>query len=117
MQTRPSPLGPNRRSSRRKGLRQPAVLTLANQPPRAVTVWDLGVDGMSVLSPRPVPPGSRCELHFDLPHDGAITEIHLVGKTVYSSFMGTDGFRVGLVFLELADPCAAAIERFAEDTP
>ena len=117
MQTRPSPLGPNRRSTRRKVLRQPGTLTLAGQTPRAVTVWDVGVDGLSVLSPRPVPPGSRCELDFELPDVGALAAVHVAGKTVYSSFMGAEGFRVGLVFTGALPEVQRAIERFADDTP
>jgi hypothetical protein len=108
----------NRRAARRRGVRQPATLTLLpSNASRSVTLWDLGLDGLSVLSPRPVPPGSRCELQFDLAVDGQSTPIHATGKTVYSSYVGAEGFRVGLVFTQLADDTAALIQRFIGDTP
>jgi hypothetical protein len=109
---------PNRRTTRRRGLRQPATLTLLpGRMSRSVMLWDLGLDGLSVLSPRPVPPGSRCELQFDLVLGGHAAPITAEGKTVYSSYVGAEGFRVGLVFTRLPDDTAACIERFAADAP
>ncbi len=84
---------------------------------RPVTVWDLGLDGMSVLSPKPVPPGTRCELHFALSHAGQLTDVQAPGKTVYSSFVGTGGFRIGLVFTQLAPAVADAVERLIAASP
>ena len=109
----------NRRAGRRRVLRQPGTLTLqpGQQAPRPVIVWDLGLDGMSVLSPRPVPPGSRCELRFDVVMGGQSTPVQAAAKTVYSSYVGTEGFRIGVVFTQLADEAAALIERFAESDP
>lgn len=114
----PSPPGPpNRRTTRRVVLRQPAALLLPGGVSRPVIVWDLGLDGMSVLSPKPVPPGTRCELHFGLSHAGQLTDLRLQGKTVYSSFVGTGGFRIGLVFTQLAPAAADAVERFIAAAP
>jgi hypothetical protein len=109
---------PNRRSARRRVLRQPATLTLLpGNVSRSVTLWDLGLDGLSVLSPRPVPPGSRCELQFDLTAGGQSQQVNAAGKTVYSSYVGAEGFRIGLVFTRLPDDAAVLIERFAADAP
>lgn len=105
----------NRRTGRRRVLRQPGTLTLLPaQQPRAVIVWDVGLDGMSVLSPKPVPPGTRCELRFDVPAGGQSSGVQATGKTVYSSFVGADGFRIGLVFTGLAADAAALVERFVD---
>jgi hypothetical protein len=105
----------NRRTGRRRVLRQPGTLTLLpGRQSRAIIVWDLGLDGMSVMSPKPVPPGTRCELQFDLVMGGQATPLHAEGKTVYSSFVGADGFRVGLIFTRLPDDAMAAVERFAD---
>jgi hypothetical protein len=118
METHKSPDTPNRRTGRRRVLRQPATLTvLPGKGSRPVTVWDLGLDGMSVLSPKPVAPGSRCELQFELVQGSRSTPVQVSGKTVYSSFVGDQGFRIGLVFTQLADATAAQIEQFANAGP
>jgi hypothetical protein len=100
-------------------LRQPAVLIVSpGQVSRDVVVWDLGLDGMSVLSPKPVPPGSRCEVRFELPQGGVpAMPVKAAVKTVYSSFVGRDGFRIGLVFTQLPDDMAALIDQFAGAGP
>lgn len=109
---------PNRRTGRRRGVRQPATLTLLpGNVSRSVMLWDLGLDGLSVLSSRPVPPGSRCELQFDLAVGGQTTPVTATGKTVYSSYVGAEGFRVGLIFTQLSDEAAGLIERFTGDAP
>lgn len=105
---------PNRRAARRRGLRQPATLILLpGRTSREVTLWDLGPDGLSLLSSRPVPPGSRCELRFELVLGGQAMPVHAAAKTVYSSYVGADGFRVGLVFTQVAEEALALIDRFA----
>lgn len=118
METSKGPDATNRRTGRRRVLRQPATLTLLpGNVARPVTVWDLGLDGMSVLSPRPVPPGSRCEVRFDLVQGGQSSAVQCAGKTVYSSFIGAEGFRIGLVFAQLDADMAALIEQFANAGP
>lgn len=102
----------NRRISRRKGVRRPCTLVLPGQPPRELTTWDLGLDGMCLLSPRPVTPGARCEARFELP--GLAAPLQAQGKVVYSSFCGIDGFRIGLVFSDLEDAVADAIQHFVD---
>ena len=102
----------NRRTSRRKGLRTPATLIPAGQPERAVTTVDLGLDGLSLRGSRPVPPGTRCEVRFVLRDRGREQAVAAAAKVVYSSFCGSDGFKLGLVFGPLPDAVAAAIDAF-----
>lgn len=102
----------NRRISRRKGVRRPCTLLMPGQPPRELTTWDLGLDGMCLLSPRPVTPGSRCEARFELP--GHPEPLHAGAKVVYSSYCGVDGFRIGLVFAELDEAVADTLQAFVD---
>jgi hypothetical protein len=112
-QTTPNPSS-NRRISRRKGLRRPCVLTLSGRPPRElrVSTWDLGVDGMCLLSSKPITPGTRCDCAFELP--GSDVPLHAAGKVVYSSYVGVDGFRIGVVFGPLDEPAASEIQSFVD---
>lgn len=105
--TRASP--PNRRSSRRQGLRTACSVILAGRTPMQLTTSDVGLDGLSLTSHRPVPPGTRCTLRFEL---RAGVAVESAAKVVYSSYRGAEGFKIGLMFVDLPDPAAAAIEAF-----
>ena len=48
----------NRRAMHRKLLRGPAQMTQGSAS-MAVRTWDLGPDGMCLVSPRPIEPGTR----------------------------------------------------------
>jgi hypothetical protein len=104
--------GSNRRIHPRKVLRAPATLIVPGQPPREGKTWDLGADGMSLLSPKPIPPGTRCEVSFDVPVAG--TQRHVVApvKVLYCSFSGPDGFKVGTAFGALDDESRHAVDEF-----
>lgn len=86
---------PNRRHYARKVLRAAASVQLPSGP-RDVRTWDVGIDGMSLVSPKPIAPGTRCTVRFDLPGSGPVS---VTAKTVYCSLIGAEGFKVGLVFI------------------
>lgn len=106
--------GANRRIHPRKVLRGPATIVLPGQPPRDGKTWDLGLDGMSVISPRPIPPGTKCEVHFDLPGGGHPTHVTAPVKVLYCSYCGADGFKVGTAFADLDDESRDAVKGFTE---
>ncbi|MEW6705400.1 MAG: PilZ domain-containing protein [Pseudomonadota bacterium] len=117
METR-NPSDPhNRRAHRRRGLRQPATLLLPGQQQREVMLCDLGLDGLSVMSSKPIAPGTRCELRFELPGPSQSFPVDAMAKTVYSSFVGADSFRIGLVFTDLPAAAQAAVAAFAIASP
>jgi len=101
-------LGSNRRIGRRSMLRGPATLTCASVQILA-RCWDLGLDGMCLLTKRPVSPGTRCTVSIDLPSSGAATTLTAEVKVVYSSWSGPDGFKLGLSFIDLDAPTADLI--------
>lgn len=104
--------GANRRIHPRKVLRRPATVVVAGQPREART-WDLGLDGMSFLSARPIPPGTRCEVRFELPVGDQASAVSAPVKVLYCSFCGADGFKVGTAFGTLDDDIMDAVRQFS----
>ncbi len=103
----------NRRSFQRKALRQPATIVHADQTLQ-VRTWDLSLEGMSLLSPRPMPPGRHCSVSFVVPLAGGERNVTLPLKIVYSSYTGPEAFKVGAVFASLDAEVAEAIRSFVE---
>ena len=104
--------GANRRIHPRKVLRGPATIVLPGQAPRDGRLWDVGLDGLCVLSPKPIPPGTKCEVHFDVPVGGKSTRVHAPVKVLYCSYCGSDGFKVGTSFGELDEASLDAVKGF-----
>jgi hypothetical protein len=103
-------LSPNRRISARAAFRSPATVVLPNAAPRDVQMWDIAVDGASLLSPRPIAQGSTLELRVVLP--GAANPVAAAARVVYSSYVAANEFKIGLLFTRLDDANAAAIAAF-----
>jgi hypothetical protein len=104
----------NRRVSARKVLRRPATVTLPGGVERVVRTWDVGLDGLSLVSPKPIPPGTRCTVTVDFPDGDAWRPVQIPVKTVYCSLMGTEGVKVGMVFAALDADTERVIQRFVE---
>ena len=111
-QSGPSHLASNRRLSARTACRVPASILLPSGVLLDVQMWDLGSDGASVTSPRPITQGSVVELRFELPVAAGPTTIVARSKVVYSSYMAPANFRVGAVFTDLDAASAAAVDSF-----
>ena len=86
----------NRRVSARRALRRPATVTLPGGVERLVRTWDVGFDGISLVSPKPIPPGTRCSVAPSYPdqpdvlpsNDEFITRF--VPPPVAAAMIGTD---------------------------
>ncbi len=109
MPTPPLENEPNRRSNRRMGLRCTAALILPGREPQRATTADISVEGLSFHFGRPVAPGTRCQISFELPLGGRGVPVSAQIKTVYSSYCGAEGFRIGAVFVALDAACADAL--------
>jgi hypothetical protein len=104
---------PNRRVHPRKVLRTTATVLLPGAAmPREVRTWDLGLDGMSLVSPRPIAPGTRCTISLQLPGSATPQELSMPARALWCSLMGPEGFKVGLVFASLDAATQEAIARF-----
>jgi len=104
----------NRRASARKVLRRPATVTLPGGVERVVRTWDVGLDGLSLLSPKPIPPGTKCTVMVELPDGDTWRTLQLPVKTVYCSLMGAEGVKVGMVFGALDPDSERVIRHFVE---
>src|SRR5439155_15356362 len=63
MSSQPLTQARNRRAAPRKAVRQTATVAYGDAS-RTVQTWDLGRDGMCLLSARPIAPGTRCTITF-----------------------------------------------------
>lgn len=116
MPTSPLQNESNRRSNRRRGLRCTATLTVAGREPQRATTSEVSIEGLSFHFGRPIAPGTRCRISFELPLGGRSAPVDAAIKTVYSSYCGTEGFRIGAVFTDIdADSSASLLEFTAPD--
>lgn len=99
----------SRRRHDRINLRCPVQVEIKGASPRDGLVQDLSPQGMSLITARPVEPGSRCVLHFDLPLPGGARQVAWPAKAVYSSYTGPGAFRIGMLFMALSPDDLAAM--------
>lgn len=102
-----------RRRGRRTGLRRPCMLQLSGAEQRPGMTVDVGVDGLSLYTAKPVAAGTRCEVRFELPVGEATQSFSAAAKVVYSSFSGPQGFKIGAIFVALDAQTTAALLAFA----
>jgi hypothetical protein len=112
MSVSPLPQDRNRRATPRKAIRRPATVTIGDVR-KDVQTWDLGRDGMCLIAQRPITPGTRCRIAFELPLGGEPLAVDATAKIVYSSYSAAGEFRIGAVFLDLDGAAANAIGAFA----
>lgn len=106
---------PNRRSFARAAIRQPATVIYGDTSVAVLTV-DVGQGGLSLLSPRPIGPGTRCTVAFELPFEGGAVEVSGTLKVIYSSYVAAEQFKIGTVFTVLDDETAAVLDRYTGDS-
>jgi hypothetical protein len=112
MTSAPRPSPSNRRSWPRVRLRQPATVSITGSPAFTAETCDLARDGIGFASPRPISPGRRGEVAFELPSGGGGLTLPI--KVVHSSYVGPHQFQIGAAFLELRPEAAQAIAAFLE---
>jgi hypothetical protein len=108
----PLPQDRNRRATVRRAIRGPATV-IQGEFARPVQTWDLGRDGMCLLAPRPIAPGTRCKIMFELPSGDEPATITTSAKVVYSSYSAPGEFKIGAVFTDLDEGTARILEAFA----
>ena len=102
----------NRRAAPRKAIRQPATIVYGDVS-RSVQTWDLGKDGMCLVSARPIAPGTRCTITFELPVGAERIGVVAAAKIVYSSYSAAGEFKIGAFFTDLDEATALALGTFA----
>ena len=107
---------PNRRAFARTVIRQPATVAYG-ETTLAVQTLDIGEGGMCLMARRPIGPGTRCTVTFDVPLRDAPVEVSAALKVVYSSYLAAEQFKIGAVFTGLDDEVALVLARFAGAAP
>ena len=102
----------NRRAAPRKAIRQPATIVYGDAS-RTVQTWDLGRDGLCLVSARPIAPGTRCTITFELPVGAERIGVVALAKVVYSSYSAAGEFKIGAFFIDLDEGTALALAKFA----
>lgn len=108
----PLPQDRNRRAAPRKVIRRAATVVIGDVS-KEVQTWDLGRDGMCLLAARPIAPGTRCKVAFDIPLGGELIAVRASLKVVYSSYSAAGEFKIGAVFLDLDEAVATILGTFA----
>jgi hypothetical protein len=109
-------MDPNRRAFARTVIRQPATVTYGDTS-LPVQTLDAGQGGMCFVSRRPIGPGTRCTITFDVPLAEGPVGIIASLKVVYSSYLEAGQFKIGTVFAELGDDAARVLARYAAPSP
>ena len=104
---------PNRRAFARTAIRQPATL-VHGEMTVGVQTLDVGPGGVSFLAPRPIAPGTRCTVSFELPFADGPVEVSASLKVVYSSYLAPEQFKIGSVFTVLDDDTALTLVRYSD---
>lgn len=99
------------RQSPRRVLKVKVLLGMAGAQPIQVWSFDIGAQGIGLRLPHPVKPGTLGRIAFDLYFDGKSNKINTQVKAVHCIF-GNDEFKVGLQFVSLDQPAAAAILQY-----
>jgi len=92
-------------------IRQPATVVYADTTV-ALQTFDIGRDGMCLLARRPIGPGTRCRITFEIPLRDGPKQIVASLKVVYSSYLAAEEFKIGAVFTELDDAAVRVLEAF-----
>lgn len=102
----------NRRSAARMPLRVTAVVELPGGVTRDAQMHDIGPGGLSLVAARPVSPGTRCTVRFELPLPSGAMALALPARSVHSSYTGPSAFKIGMALGPLAAAQEAAILAF-----
>jgi hypothetical protein len=102
----------NRRNAVRMPLRVPATVELPGGATRDASTLDIGAGGLSLLSPKPISPGTRCTVRVELPLPAGPKSLALPARSVHSSYTGPAEFRIGMTLGPLDDAQTEAILAF-----
>ena len=69
-----------------------------------------------MLSARPIAPGTRCNVVFEVPIGAELVAVTAKAKVVYSSYSAAGEFKIGAVFIDLDEAVANTLGRFADSS-
>lgn len=87
----------------RKIMRCQARIALRGMAPMRARTVDVSLGGLCLLVEEQLPVGQLCDVGFEAPLNGRMVRVIGSAKVVYCILSGTEGFRLGLQYVEL-DP-------------
>ncbi len=105
-------MGEEQRQSVRKVLRVKAALQIDGGEAMLVKTMDVGTSGVGVSCPQQLAAGQTGHIAFEMYFNGKTHAIGSRVKVMYCIYSSSDGFKVGLQFLNLDLVGAGAITRF-----
>ncbi|HEY0844743.1 MAG TPA: PilZ domain-containing protein [Noviherbaspirillum sp.] len=85
----------------RKIMRCHARIALRGQPPMRAKTVDVSLGGLCLLVEEQLPVGQLCDVGFETSLNGHTVRVIGSARIVYCILSGTDGFRIGLQYVEL----------------
>jgi hypothetical protein len=107
-----SSVGEEQRQSIRKILRTKAVLRIDGAEPIASRTMDIGSSGLGISCQQQLVAGQAGHIAFELFINGRSYVVGSRVKVTYCIYSSSDGFKVGLQFINLDMAGASAITKF-----
>lgn len=104
-----------RRQSPRRKLKRPAVAQIDSGRAMRVQLVDVSTGGLCVMFPEQLAAGSRVRVEFDIPFGSALRHVSCTAKVANTVLVGMQGFRAGLLLVEIGGDAAAAIAAYTQD--
>ena len=95
----------------RVALRRSAMVVISEGATCPATTLDIGKGGLSMITDKPIAPGTRCKIALEWPADEGVTHmLELPARTVYSSYLAPKRFRVGVAFSKIEPEALALLQ-------
>jgi c-di-GMP-binding flagellar brake protein YcgR len=102
----------DQRQNARKVLRTRALLIMDGIPQFLVRTIDISTSGVGVACPQQLHAGQEGKIAFEMFFNGKNYQVASRVKVMYCIYSSSDGFKVGLQFLNLDMGSASAITKF-----
>ena len=104
-------MGTEQRRAERRVVKVKTLLAVGDADPMRALTIDVSMQGVGMIVPSPVKPGSKAQIEFDLYHDGKSHLVRAIAKCVHCIFSGGQ-FRAGFEFEYLEPSGKVAIIKF-----
>ena len=85
----------------RKVLRCQARIVLPGMAPMRARTIDVSLGGLCLVVAEQLRVGQACDVGFEAPLNGKMVRVIASAKVAYCILSGTEGFRIGLQFMQL----------------
>lgn len=92
-------------------LGQPCRVSLPDGSRKTCVIIDIALDGLALAASSPLPPGTQCQVAFDLPGSQSVT-IEALVRVIDFTLLADSGFRLDTSILFIRGDGARDLERF-----